>query len=78
MAKYDPLTRYLKRRSSPIVELSFPEIERLIGAMLPKRARQQVWWSSTDDAQPQIAAWTAARYRARLIDGAERVRFERP
>jgi hypothetical protein len=75
MAKYDPVTRYLRKQSAASVELSFREIERLIGAMLPKRASQEDWWSAQNDT-PQGLAWEAARYRATLI-GPERVRFDK-
>jgi len=78
MAKYDPLRRYLARQKPARVELSFAEVERLIGAYLPKAAARSQWWDLDDDppASVQIQAWRAAGYRARLV-AAERVAFER-
>jgi len=78
MAKYDPLRRYLVRQKSSRVELSFTEVERLIGAYLPKAAARSQWWDLDNDPQTsvQVQAWRAAGYRARLI-AAERVAFER-
>lgn len=43
MAKYDPLRRYLVRQKAQSIELTFSEIERLIGAMLPKGAMNAAW-----------------------------------
>jgi len=49
MAKYDPLRDYLKRQQAEAFEMSFVEIERKIGYMLPKSAGAPGWW---DDAEP--------------------------
>ena len=79
MAKYDPLKRYLARRKADQVELTFREIERIIGAMLPKGAQRSQWWSD-DGGSPrphvQATAWRDAGFRAVLV-GDEQVRFER-
>jgi hypothetical protein len=76
MAKYDPLRRYLARQKTVRVALSFREIERLIGAFLPKAALTASWWSTPEPSAAQAKAWPAAGYRARL-DAGELVVFER-
>ena len=76
MAKYDPLKRYLRRQKRARLDLTFPEIERIIGAMLPKRAHQPQWWTTADPVPLQAEAWGEAGYTARLC-GEEKVRFER-
>jgi hypothetical protein len=79
MAKYDPLQRYLARQKTARVELTFTDIERMIGAFLPKAAGRPQWWTEIEaDVPPavQVQAWRSAGYRARLTDG-ERVVFER-
>lgn len=78
MAKYDPLKRYLSRQKASL-DLTFPEIERIVGAMLPKSAHRQQWWAnetSPTTSHVQIAAWRDAGFRAALV-ATERVRFER-
>jgi hypothetical protein len=80
VAKYDSLGRYLSRRSGAEIQMSFAEIERLIGAMLPNGAARPQWWAN--DVEPsgrhvQARAWLDAGYDAFLVDGAERVRFTR-
>ncbi len=77
MSKYDPLRRHLARSRAPALDLNFTDVERIIGRLLPKRARDEAWWRGpSSSAGPQVDAWTAAGYRARLL-GAETVRFER-
>lgn len=44
MAKYEPLRRYLARQKAVRVEMTFSEIERMIGSFLPKRAQSTAWW----------------------------------
>lgn len=80
MAKYDPLRDYLKRQRALEVEMSFVEIERKIGYMLPKSANLSQWWANPTDAkaiQAQHKAWGDAGYDAVLIAGSDRVRFQR-
>lgn len=79
MTKYDPLRRYLVRQKAVRVELSFSEIERLIGGFLPKAATRAPWWSEMDrDGRVpiQVQACGQAGYRAELAPG-DRVVFER-
>ncbi|HZV09145.1 MAG TPA: hypothetical protein VFF94_05285 [Novosphingobium sp.] len=47
MTKYDPLRRFLvRRRRGEAVRLTLDEIERIIGAILPKAAIDPAWWSN--------------------------------
>jgi len=80
MSKYDPLRDYLRRQRADDFELTFADIERRLGAMLPKSANRPQWW--IDDGSPlstgvQCQAWKAAGYEALLIEGKERVRFRK-
>lgn len=45
MGKYDPLRDYLRRQRAQEFELTFGEIERRLGAMLPKGAERAQWWA---------------------------------
>ena len=79
MGKYDPLQKYLTRKRDPEIELSFVDIERIIGAMLPNSAQSAQWWAnhvSADGRHVQSSAWLNAGYDASLL-AAERVRFRR-
>jgi hypothetical protein len=80
MAKYDPLCGHLRRQRQDEFELSFAEIERVLGAMLPKSAARQQWWANVadpDTSHVQRNAWRDAGYDAFLIAGKDRVRFKR-
>ena len=80
MAKYDPLSRYLSRQKSTPFELSFSEMERLIGALLPKAATRSEWWSGHPSPDPRavhLAAWRSQGLRAHLLPGQDRVRFDK-
>ena len=80
MGKYDPLRNYLKRQRVNALELTFVEIERTLGSMLPKKSSHPEWWSDDADQQdPQVQteAWRAAGFHASLIPGKERVHFAR-
>ena len=79
MPKYTPLYDYLRRKPGPEVELSFVQIERVLGSMLPKSASRQQWWAnerSADSRHVQRRAWIDAGYEAFLLPK-ERVLFRR-
>lgn len=80
MAKYDPLRRFLRRSSKSELELSFADVERVIGGLLPKSAERPQWWAN--EANPssrhvQVRAWLDAGYEAFLVPEAEKVVFRR-
>ncbi|MCH4269636.1 MAG: hypothetical protein LKF80_14660 [Brevundimonas sp.] len=80
MAKYDPLSRYLSRQKAKAFELSFSEMERLIGALLPKAAAKPEWWRGHPVPDPRavhLTAWRSHSLRASLLPGQDRVRFEK-
>lgn len=80
MAKYDPLQRFLRRqRASDEFVLTFADIERIIGAMLPKAVNDPAWWSNGESVSGtgvQQRAWMEAGFHARLGPG-ETVTFSR-
>lgn len=79
MGQYDPLRRFLSRRKQTPVDPSFVEIERITGAMPPRRAESAQWWTASAPAHIphiQAASRRAAGFGTALV-GEERVRFER-
>lgn len=74
MGKYDPLARFLKRQKGAAVELSFTEIERRLGALLPKAANTAEWWRAEG---AQTRSWEPLGFVATLEPGSEQVRFDR-
>lgn len=78
--KYGPLREYLQAlpASKQSVTLSFAEIERILGAKLPKSASDyQEWWANQDYGV-QAAAWRGAGFRAENVNvGRKTVGFRR-
>lgn len=79
MAKYEPLVRYLRRQKTAEVELSFRDIERIVGGLLPKASNNLQWWRAedADSAQPQQRAFAQSGFSPLPELRAERVRFVR-
>ena len=79
MPKYTPLYDYLRRKPGPAVEMSFAQIEHVIGSMLPNSALRPQWWAnerSSETRHVQCSAWLDAGYEAFPLTG-ERVMFRR-
>ena len=77
MAKYDPLFRHLCAANDDAVEMTFDEIETLVGP-LPRAASQRDWWNNdpTLGHAPQIRAWLDAGRQVEHLDRTNRrVRF---
>lgn len=69
MGKYEPLTEYLRRQSKDYVEMSFKEIEKIIGAKLPQSAKDhRAWWSNNEQNSAMTRAWRQARFRSTRVD----------
>lgn len=80
MGKYDPLYDYLRRKGLSELEMSFADVERVIGELLPKSAARAQWWGnelSDESRHVQRRAWRRAGYDAFLLEGKELVRFRR-
>jgi hypothetical protein len=69
MAKYDPLEAHLARRSDEEFEISFEEVERIIGDALPMSASRPQWWANEtpDNSHVQSRSWRNAGYDAFLL-----------
>ena len=80
MAKYDPLFEHLCRAGDAPVEMTFDEIEVLVGA-LPPSASRQAWWANEagGSRHVQASAWLNACREVEHVDRqARRVRFSAP
>jgi hypothetical protein len=76
MSKYDPLLHHLSGSRGP-VELTFDDVEEVLGCVLPASARRYpAWWSNSGGTHVQAQAWMAAGYRTEDVDvAAGKVRF---
>ncbi len=60
--KYLELTKYLEKAESFNVEITFKEIEKIVGFRLPDSAYVHIpWWSNTE-SHSQAHSWMNAGY----------------
>lgn len=61
------------------MDLSFRDIERIVGGILPKAAARETWWKADDTpaAQPQQRVFARCGFVAKPCIRAEMVRFVR-
>jgi hypothetical protein len=80
VAKYDPLTAFLKRQERDTIRMSFQRLEEIIAASLPPSARSdRTWWGNTvNRTRVQAHAWLNAGWKVDVVDlGRELVTFMR-
>ena len=81
MGKYDPLRSFLERAAPDmsVMQLSFGQIEQILGDKLPDSARQhRPWWGNEfgPSTHSQALSWLAAQWAVDTVDlGHEWVRF---
>jgi|GEM_PF-86167 len=80
--KYAPLEEYLRAADKPAVNLTFQEIESILGQPLPRSARDyRPWWSNPRGTQglSQQSAWLDAGYHVDSVSLGEQgwVQFRR-
>lgn len=67
MGRYDPLNEYLRSVSSHEIQLSFSDIEKVLGFKLPSSAyTYSAWWAN--GGHSQAYAWINAGYKVGWID----------
>jgi hypothetical protein len=68
--KYEPLKRFLEGRfDAASIQLSFAEIESILGFSLPHSARRhQAWWSNTRIGHTYAAAWLDPGWKTSGLD----------
>lgn len=77
MAKYDRL-KTLLAESDGRVELSFDEVDELVGGLPVSARNDREWWANTHSS-PQARAWLACGRRVEMVSFArDRVRFGPP
>ena len=72
MRAYDALGAYLKRQIASEVPMTFDEIERLTGHVLPKSSSERWWWSNNPSNNVMTVAWLGAGFVSERVDLAGR------
>lgn len=75
-AKYRPLAEYLVKSESTRVELSYAEIEAILGFRLPDTARnfKQSFWANTK-THSYASSWLEIGYKTRVDLNEDKVTF---
>lgn len=68
MSKYQGLSDHLAGQKGNEWRGTFDEIEKLLGAPLPKTARSGVAWWTNDEAKAQAKAWLGAGWQVMDVD----------
>lgn len=79
MSKYSSLRRHLEREAGPSVEMTFDEIDDVVGGLPASARRYSAWWSNEGEGtHVQARAWMDAGWCVAKVNlTAERVRFTR-
>jgi len=77
MSKYSALRRHLEREAGPSVEVTFDEVDRIVGGLPASARRYSAWWSNEREGRHvQAHAWMDAGWRVHSVNlTAERVHF---
>lgn len=76
--KYIPLDNYFHVLKEPVIQLSFSEIETIIGQKLPNAAYlNRSWWTKTKPPLQHFLAWTEKNYFVSKVQFGFYVQFER-
>jgi hypothetical protein len=69
MGKYEPLTEFLRKHRADRIEMTFEEIQKVIGGKLPRSAWfYRAWWSNNPSNSVMTAAWREAGFRSEQVD----------
>ena len=72
MGKYSPLADYLRAQGRDEVPMTFAQIERVIGAKLPRSHRYRAWWSNNSFNSVMTKAWLEAGFESTDVNMKER------
>ena len=79
MTKYEPLKVFLRKQGNAYVNMTFSDIERIIGAPLPYSSKvHRAWWSNNPSNNVMTKEWLAAGFQTEQVDiGGEKLVFRR-
>jgi hypothetical protein len=80
MGKYDPLRQYLEGQNADVIEVTFSQLESILGFPLPRSAHDhQAWWANeTHGSHSHARSWQEAGWETRGVNpSVGKVRFQR-
>jgi hypothetical protein len=79
VTKYAPLSDFLDHQPVDEVRLAFGEVEKILGAPLPRSAYEhQAWWANNPEGHSHCRAWHDAGWKTENLNITDRtVTFRR-
>lgn len=80
MTKYDPLGRFLEAGKGCELQMTFKNVEEVVGFTLPRSARKhRAWWANPNDrSHPHAQGWMRHGFKTCEVDMAsERLSFKK-
>ncbi|MGB9365776.1 MAG: hypothetical protein WCE79_07170 [Xanthobacteraceae bacterium] len=69
MGRYEPLTEFLRNKRTDRIEMTFSQIEDVIGRKLPPSAVfYRSWWSNNPSNSVMTKAWRDAGFLSEQVD----------
>jgi hypothetical protein len=68
LGKYEPLKSFLKSREQDIVEMTFLDIETVLGSKLPPSKTQRAFWSNNPNNNVMTREWLDAGFETGAVD----------
>lgn len=80
MGNYTQITHWLRQHPHSRIEMSFRDVEGVLGRPLPASAyKYRAWWSNNPDNNVMTRAWLAAGFETAEVDMAgQRLVFQKP
>ena len=67
-SKYEKLANYLGELDEEKINLTFSEIETILGEPLPKAARNRAWWANSATNNHALNGWLDAGWQTANVD----------
>lgn len=78
MGRYEPLRNFLDDMIGDHAEVTFAQLEAVLGVSLPASKRYPAWWSNNPSNNPMTKVWLAAGFQTEQVDvNGERLVFRR-
>jgi hypothetical protein len=68
MRKYEPLGQFLRKQKRSRIQMTFAEIETIIGTKLPRSKSSRAFWSNNPDNNVMTKEWIGAGFEAKSVD----------
>ena len=67
-SKYEKLARYLEKRDEEKLNLTFKEIETILGEPLPEAAKRRAWWANSATNNHALNGWMDVGWQTANVD----------